>query len=74
MTKTFKNKKELLAFIKKQTNIELENDKNDCLNSKRNVLHTEINRDARYAVLSLFEKYNIRYESHLKDSYFIYIK
>ena len=74
ITMTFKNKKELLAFIKKQTNIELENDRNNCLNSKRNVLHTEINRNIKHTVLSLFEKYNIRYESHLKDSYFVYIK
>ena len=58
---TFKNKKELLAFVKKQTNVELENDKNNCLNSNRNVLHTEISRDVRYKVLSLFNKYNIRY-------------
>ena len=71
---TFKSKKELLAFIKKQTNIELENDKNNCLNGKRNLLHTEINRNIKHTVLSLFEKYNIRYESHLKDSYFVYVK
>jgi len=71
---TFKNKKELLDFVKKQTNIELENDKNNCLNKKRNVLYTEINRNIKYTVLSLFERYNIRYESHLNDSYFVYIK
>ena len=73
-TMKFKNKKEQLAFIKKQTNIELEKDKNNCLNGKKNLLHTEIDKNIRHTVLSVFEKYNIRYESHLKDSYFVYVK
>ena len=67
----FKNKDELVRFIQYQTNVLVTNDKDNILNKKRNILYTEINR---ITVLSLLTKYNIRYESHLHDNYFIFIK
>lgn len=71
---TFKNKSELINFIEHQTNVKLINDKNDCLNSKRNLLHTEIDLKQKYNVLSLLNKYGIKYEYHVNNSYFIYVK
>ena len=70
----FKNKAELIQFVKNQTNIELSNDKKDILNNKRNYLHTKIDNKCKIAVLSLLNKYNIHYESHLSDYYLVFIK
>lgn len=72
--KTFKNKQELVDFIKKQTNITLENDVEGILNKKRNVLYTYVSRDDAYKVFPLLHKYGIRSEGHLKGYYWIWIK
>lgn len=71
---TFKNKKELIEFVKHQINIELENDKEDPLNKKRNVLYTKLDGNRSTFLLSFFNKYNIRLEKHLNDYYWIFIK
>jgi hypothetical protein len=71
---TFKNKAELIDFIKHQTNITLTNDKTDLCNTKRNLLHTEINLTDKNIVLTILDKNNIRYEQHIKNSYFIMVK
>ena len=55
---SFKNKSDLVAFIKNQTNVELANT-NDRFNGKRNVLYTEINRQHKNNILSLLNKYVI---------------
>ena len=68
----FKNKTELIRFVKNQTNIELDNDKN-ILNNKRKILYTSINITNSYKILPLLKKYNIYYESHVGDNYFICI-
>ena len=68
-----KNKQELIDYIFRQTNIQLENNPNNILNNKRKILHTTIKRNNRNAILSLLNKKNIRYESHTQDNYFIYI-
>ncbi len=68
-----KNKQELIDFIAHQVNVKLENDPNNILNKKREILYTTINRTNRNAVLSLLKRKGIRYENHIHDNYFIYI-
>ena len=69
-----KNKQELIDFIAHQVNVKLENDPNNILNKKREILYTTINRTNRNAVLSLLKRKGIRYENHIHDNYFIYIQ
>lgn len=69
----FKNKAELIQFVKKQCGIELENG-NNCLNNKRNLLYTSISRANRYNVLSVLKKYNVMYEQHINNYYFIRVR
>ena len=73
-TKVFKNKKELVDWVKKMVNTELSNEKNGILNKKRNFLYTEISQQDGYNVFHLLNKYNIKYEKHMKDNYWIRIK
>lgn len=73
-SKKFKNKQELVDFIKHQLNVELPNDPKESLNQKRNILYTEIPRDKETPIFSLLTKYGIRYEQHLKGYYWIWIK
>jgi hypothetical protein len=68
----FKNKSELIQFVKQQTNILLPNETDNILNKKRNILYTEISN--KFAVLDLLNKYNINYELHVHNNYFIFIK
>ena len=70
---SFKNKQELIDFIKHQTNISLPNPANS-LNSKRNILYTEISRSDAHRVLPLLSKKGIRYETHLQNAYWIYVR
>ena len=72
--KTFKNKDELISYIKTNTNVTLENDPTDLCNKKRYILHTVINKIDRLNVLSFLNKRGIRVEEHLYNSYFIYLK
>jgi hypothetical protein len=71
---TFKNKDELIQFVKEQTNILLPKDKDDRINNKRNILYTEIRLSDKIMVLSLLNKHGIGYEQHIGNNYFIYIK
>jgi hypothetical protein len=73
-SKTFKNKNELIDFVKTQLKVELVNDPNDRLNQKRNVLYTEIPKERELPVFSLLTKYGIRYEQHMKGYYWIFLK
>ena len=68
-----KSKQELIDFIAHQIGVRLENNPDDILNSNRKILHTTINRKHRNAVLSMLTRKGIRYESHINDTYFIYI-
>ena len=70
---TFKNKKELLAFIKKQTNIELKNE-DILLNKKRNILYTEIPKNKKTFLLSFMHEKGIKYSYHVDDYYWIMVK
>jgi hypothetical protein len=72
--RTFKNKQELVDFVKTQLNVELKNDPNELLNHKRNILYTEIPKDRETPIFSLLTKYGIRYEQHMKGYYWIYIR
>jgi len=73
MKKTFKNKKEFLDFIKKQINIDLKNE-DIVLNKNRNRLYTEIPRRIYNPVMMFLNHYGIRYEEHVNNCYWIYIK
>ena len=70
---TFKNKKELLAYVKKQTNIELKNE-DILLNKKRNMLYTEIPKNRKTFLLSFLNEKGIKYSYHVDDYYWIYVK
>lgn len=66
----FKNKQELVDFIKHQTNIELRND-DHTFNKKRKFLYTHIDMRSKYSILPLLHKYGIKYETHINDNYWI---
>lgn len=70
----FKNKNDLVKFVKHQTNVELVNDPGDILNNKRNLLYTEISGKNKYSILPLFHKYGIRYEKHIGERYWVFVK
>ena len=71
----FSNKKELVQFVKEQLNVNLENDKDNKLNRKRNILYTQI-AGTRYSneVLRLLNQKEIRYEHHIHDNYWVWVK
>lgn len=71
--KEFKNKQELVDFVKHQVSVELENDPNERANSKRKILYTSISDRNKYSILPLFHKYGIRYEKHLNDKYWVFV-
>jgi len=71
--KNFKNKSELIEYVKKQTNIELKNE-NILLNKKRNMLYTEIPKNRKTFLLSFLNEKGIKYSYHVDDYYWIYVK
>ena len=71
---SFKNKSELINFIKHQTNIILIDDPQDFLNKNHKLLYTNIGRSNKNSVLGVLKKYNIIYEPHAHDYYFISLK
>jgi hypothetical protein len=72
--KTFKNKTELIDFVNHQVHVKLENDTDCRLNNNRNRLYTQITRINHNRILMLLRDYNIRYEFHVHDYYWIFIK
>lgn len=70
----FKNKSELIAWVENQVNVKLENDISNRLNQKRNILYTQIGGMARYSVPRLLTQKGIRYESHINDYYWIWVR
>ena len=73
MKKTFKNKQELVEFVKKQVNIELENDETNFIYRKRKILYTKITDQDAYSVMPLFNEYGIACERHFRDYWFVYV-
>ena len=71
--KNFKNKSELIEYVKKQTNIELKNE-DILLNKKRNILYTEIPKNRKTFLLSFLNEKGIKYSYHVDDYYWIYVK
>lgn len=69
----FKNKAELIEFVRHQTKAALPNEET-FMNNNRKVLYTEIKKGDKIAVLSLFQKHKIRYETHVNNNYFVYLK
>jgi len=69
----FKNKSELIDYVKKQTNIELKNE-DILLNKKRNILYAEIPKNRKTFLLSFLNEKGIKYIYHVDDYYWIYVK
>jgi len=72
-TMTFKNKSELIDYVKKQTNIELKNE-DVLLNKKRNILYTEIPKNRKTFLLSFLSEKGIKYNYHVDNYYWIMVK
>lgn len=70
--KKFKNKNELIEFVKHQSGIELKNE-DTIMNKMKKVLYTEIKRNIKNSTLMLLNKYKIRYEEHSNNYYYIYL-
>lgn len=68
----FLNKEEFIKFIKEQINIEIE-EINEDFNDKEHILYVQLNKNNKYDILNLLNKYNIRYEEHLNDKYWLWI-
>lgn len=64
-------KQELISKVKYQLNIDLV-DENTLMKHKTNMMYININKKDKLAVLGYFEKHGIRYESHIKDYYFVW--
>ena len=68
------NKKEkFINTIKRQLNIDLENNKENEFNKKRNILYTKISRENKLKVLNYLDKHNIQHNEHIKDYYWIWV-
>lgn len=67
----FKNKKELVDFIKNQINVELVNDPTNRLNQKRKILYTEIDKYKETLIFSTLHQFGLKAEHHMKQSYWI---
>ena len=70
---TFRNKSELIDYVKKQTNIELKNE-DILLNKKRNILYTEIPKNKKTFLLSFMHEKGIKYSYHVDNYYWIMVK
>ena len=70
----YKNKDEFINYIEDQTKIKLTNDKDNFMNNKRNSLYTEIDKEDQLPLFSFLKKQSIKYEQHLGNKYWIYIK
>jgi hypothetical protein len=66
-------KKEFCDKIYKLFNIRLENDSNNPLNDKRNILYTKIDRKHKNTLLFYILEAGYRFESHFNDYYWIYL-
>lgn len=69
----FKNKQELVDFVKEQFGVVLENDEDYTLNKHPDLLYTEIPKTYKNQILSLFRKKNIQTNEHLNSKYWIYL-
>ncbi len=69
----FKNKQELIDFIKNQCNVELQNINNFC-GQNPDLLYTEIPRNHKNLVLSVLNRNGIQTNEHLNNKYWIYLK
>lgn len=65
-------KKEILInIIYEQTNVKLENDKDNVLNKKRNWLYTKIEPKNKYDVFTFLERHKINVNKHINNYYWI---
>lgn len=70
---TFESKTDLIAFIKKQLNIELKNIDGFC-GANPDLLYAEIPKKHINSVLSLCQKCDIKTCEHLNGKYWFYVK
>ena len=68
----FKNRQELIDFVKQQLNVELVHD--DSKTTKKNLLFTEIKTDDHRKLMSFFQKYEIRVDHFRQNFYYIHVK
>lgn len=68
----FKNKQDLINFIKNQCNVELQNIDGFC-GENPDLLYTEIPKDHKNSVLSVCCKYGIQTNEHVNNKYWIYL-
>lgn len=68
------NKKDVfIETIKQQFNIELENDKENIFNKKRNILYTKLPIHNDRYILNYLVRNNIVYNTHLNGYVWIYL-
>ena len=67
-------KEQLISEIKHQLNVELDNDKDNMFNQKRNLLYIKISKQNKRQVLNYLDKHNIQHNEHLNDYYWISLK
>lgn len=67
-------KDKFIKLIKEQLNIELKNNSDKLLNNKRNILYCEIKKKHLNTILNFLTKNNIRYEQHIGNNYWIWVK
>lgn len=68
----FRNKSELIAFIKDQCGVELQ-EESGSLNDDPELLYTEIPRKYKNSVLSVLKKYGIETNEHLNGKFWLYL-
>lgn len=70
---TFESKADLVAFIKKQTNVELKNIDGFC-GDNPDLLYAEIPKNRKNCILSLCRKHGIETNEHIRNHYWFYVK
>ena len=70
---TFERKEDLVAFIKKQTGVELKNVDGFC-GDHPDLLYAEIPKNRKNEILSLCRKHGIETNEHIHNHYWFYVK
>lgn len=69
----FDSKADLVAFIKKQTGVELKNIDGFC-GDNPDLLYAEIPKNRKNEILALCHKYGIETNEHVHNQYWFYVK
>lgn len=68
----FESKADLVAFIKKQTGVELKNIDGFC-GDNPDLLYAEIPKNRKNEILALCHKYGIETNEHVHNQYWFYV-